>query len=103
MTATGTVELAAAVSAGGDEAGETQLGQVLTRRCGRSTDETGERADVVLVLAQEPHQTETGGIGEKGKRCGRPVKLGWAGQLADGIPSRGDICSYTHMSILFRG
>jgi hypothetical protein len=55
------VDLASAVAAGGDEAGEAELGQVLTDGRDGGADAFCEGADVVFVAGQQPDHMQAGG------------------------------------------
>lgn len=103
MTPSGPVELAAAISTDDDETSESQFGQVLAGGCGRGAGEAGERADVVLIVAEEPHQSKTGGVGEQRERCGRGVDLRRIGHLSSNGGRSDDVCSFAHRCIVLRG
>ena len=65
------VDLAAAVSPGGDQVSEAQLGQVLADGRDGGPDCFGQAGDVVFALGEEPQQMHPSGGGEQGEGLGR--------------------------------
>ena len=71
----GGVDDAVALTAGPDQVGGAQLGQVLGYGGRASTDMLGELVDGVLAVQQRPHDLQPGRVGEQLEHTGGNVKL----------------------------
>lgn len=71
----GGVDVLAAVAAHGHEAGETQLGEMLTCRRRGGTSELGERSHVLFPCGEQPQDPQPGVVGKQPERHDGDVDL----------------------------